>query len=311
MMRAILILLHKAGEVAAKPTEGSRRALRPSPSFLALAPYEPPPPRFARSPSPAAQGRRRSLFPFIAGLLLLASPAFAGQPVDLRGDAAGHAGVVTLGDLFDGVDGPAAAKVVGRAPVGTQAVLDAGDVQLAAHAAGLDWANSSGQRRIIVAVEAATAAEHATRHARRHTRAAQTLVYARNLSVGEIVQASDLEWSEDAVAGFDAPGAPDAVIGMAARLPLREGAAVSVHELVAAKVIRRDQMISVDYSAEGVSLSLTAKALGDAAVGDTVQAMNLASKKVIEAVATSPGHAAVGPGADEVRAASFHTAANP
>lgn len=251
----------------------------------------------------------------LAALVLLsaafAAPAFAGQPVDLRTDLAGHAGVVTLGDLFDGVDGSAAAKIVGRAPVGTQAVLDAGDVQLAARIAGLDWANSSGQRRIIVSVQAEAAAGSTSHRAHRHARALQSLVYARNLSAGEIVQASDLEWSEDAVAGFDAPGDPQAVIGMAARLPLRAGAAVSAHELVAPKVIKRDQMISVDYAAEGLSLSLAAKAMGDAAVGDTVQVMNLASKKVIEAVATGPGHAAVGPEADAARSLSpFHTAAN-
>ncbi len=246
----------------------------------------------------------------------LASPALAGQPVDLRAELAGHAGMVTLGDLFEGVDGAAARKVVGRAPVGGEAVLDAGDVQLAARSAGLDWANSSGQRRIIVAVMDApaetTRPSHAA-HRPRHSHSAQTLVYARNISVGEILEASDLEWSDEAIAGPDAPNQPEQAIGKAARLPLRAGAAVAQHELIAAKVIRRDQMISVDYSAEGVSLSLAAKAMGDAAVGDTVQAMNLSSKKVIEAVATSPGHASVGPGADAVRfpGATFRTAANP
>ena len=248
--------------------------------------------------------------------LMLATPALAGQPVDLRADLAGHAGVVTLGDLFDGVDGAAAAKVVGRAPVGGEAVLDAGDVQLIARAAGLDWANSSGQRRIIVAVMDAPAETTRPSHAAkrgRHSHAAQTLVYARNVSVGEILEASDLEWSDEAIAGPDAPNQPEAVIGKAARLPLRAGAAVAAHELIAAKVIRRDQMISVDYSADGVSLSLSAKAMGDAAVGDTVQAMNLSSKKLIEAVATAPGHAAVGPGADAARfpGSAFRTAANP
>ncbi len=259
---------------------------------------------------------RLSLLCAVAALAAVAAPALAAQPVDLRSDLAGHAGVVTLGDLFDGIQGAAAAKVLGRAPMGGEAVLDAGDVQLAARAAGLDWANSSGQRRIIVAVmDAPTEMARPSHAARRSHRshAAQTLVYARNISTGEMIEASDLEWSDEAVAGPDAPNQPEKAIGKAARLPLRAGAAVASHELIAAKVIRRDQMISVDYEAEGVSLSLAAKAMGDAAVGDTVQAMNLSSKKVIEAVATAPGHAAVGPGADAARfpGATFRTAANP
>jgi flagellar basal body P-ring formation protein FlgA len=243
--------------------------------------------------------------------LLFASAALAGQPVELRADAQGHGGVVTLADLFDGATGPAASRVIGRAPAGQQAVLDAGEVQLAARSAGLDWANTAGQRRIIVdvvAAEPATDGGHAVRHMRRRGHA--VLVYARNIAVGEIVQASDLQWSDEAVAGPDTPGEVERVIGMAARLPLREGAAVAVHELVAAKVIRRDQMISVDYEDGGVSLSLSGKAMADGAVGDVVQVMNLTSKKVLQAVATAPGHAAIGPGADAARATAFQTASN-
>ncbi len=313
---SFILLPCEAGEVARRILRRDGGGVAAAPVSQTAAAATPPPPCCAWSPSPASQGRRRRPFAFVAGLFLIPFPAFAGQPVDLRPDLAGHAGVVTLGDIFEGVEGASARKVVGRAPVGGEAVLDAGDVQLAARSAGLDWANSSGQRRIIVAVMDGPAETARPAHAVRrthHSHTAQTLVYARNISVGEILEASDLEWSDEALAGADAPNQPDEVIGKAARLPLRAGAAVAGHELIAAKVIRRDQMISVDYEAEGVSLSLAAKAMGDAAVGDTVQAMNLSSKKVIEAVATAPGHAAVGPGADAARfpGAAFRTAANP
>ena len=268
--------------------------------------------RLSYGPSEHVRGRRSVLAVGLAAFIG-AAPAFAAEPVTLRPNALGHGGVVTLGDLFEGAEGAAAAKVVGRAPIGQQAVLDAGDVQLAAHAAGLDWANGAGQRQIIVTVlaSAAGASERNVRHVRHVSRAQSVLVYARSLSMGEIIEASDLQWSDEAVAGPDTPDRAETVIGMAARLPLRAGAPVSTHELVAPKVIRRDQMISVDYIGDGVSLSLSAKAMGDAAVGDTVQVMNLSSKKTIEAVASAPGHAAVGPGADAVRGSvDFRTAAN-
>ncbi len=246
------------------------------------------------------------------GCVGLASPALAGQPVSLRSEAEGHAGVVTLGDLFEGVEGRAASVVVGRAATGQQAVLEAGDVQLAARSVGLDWPNSVGQRRIIVSMvaEAAPRAAHAGRRSHLRSPSDAVLVYARSLAVGEVIEASDLQWSDEAVAASDGPGAPDTVIGLAARLPLRAGAPVALHELIAPKVIRRDQMVTVDYAADGVSLSLSAKALADAAVGDSVQVINLTSKKIIEAVATAPGHAAIGPGADVARTPAFRTAAN-
>jgi flagella basal body P-ring formation protein FlgA len=260
--------------------------------------------------------RLSTLFVALLMSLPVAAPAFAGEPVELRVGAVGHGGTVTLGDLFEGASGPAATVVVARAPVGTETVLDAGEVQLAAHAAGLDWANTQGRLRIVVDIASASAPQGAGRRdSARRLRRAQTLVYARNISAGEILQAEDLEWSDEAVAGPDAPSGPERVIGLAAREPLRVGAPVADHDLAAPKVIRRDQMIAVDYAEGGISLSLTAKALGDAAVGDTVQVQNVSSKKVIEAVATAPGHAAVGAAADDARnqamGAGFRTAALP
>lgn len=234
--------------------------------------------------------------------LLAASTAHAGEPVSLRGDPIGHAGEVTLADLFDGASGPAAARVVGHGAPGSQAVLDSGEVQSAAHAAGFDWSNAQGLRRIIVNMTDAPRTEAAGRS--RHTHAlgqSQVLVYTHNLMSGDVIAASDLQWSDEAIAGPGAPRDPDLVIGKSARGPLRAGAAVTARDLVSPKVIHRDEMVSVDFIGEGVSLSLIGKAMGDAAVGDPVEVMNTSSKKVIQAVASAPGHAAIGPSAEPVR----------
>ena len=236
--------------------------------------------------------------------LFMASTALAAAPTALRDSPTAYGGVVTLGDLFDGAQGPSAKVVVGRSLPGSQAVLDSGQVQMAAHAAGLDWDNAQGLRRVIVTMAPGEAPDRAEggRARRSHARAAQVLVYTRNMNAGEIVGASDLEWSDEAVAGFDAPRDPDTVIGKAARGPLRAGGAVALHELVSPKVVRRGDMISVDFASDGVSLSLEARAMNDAAPGEPVEAMNVASKKIIDAVASRPGHAAVGPEAEALRA---------
>ena len=246
------------------------------------------------------------LLPLLAfgSALLAASTALAGTPVSLRSAPVGHAGAITLADLFDGATGPGASVVVGHGAPESEAVLDSGEVQNAAHAAGFDWDNAQGQRRIIVGIvaEARTAAEAAGRP--RHVHApgqAQVLVYTHNLMSGDVIAAADLQWSDEAIAGSGAPRDPEQVIGKMARAPLRAGAAVSARDLVSPKVIRRDEMVSVDFSAEGVTLSLIGKSMGDAAVGDPVEVMNTSSKKIIQAVASAPGHATIGPAAEAAR----------
>ncbi|OYX30185.1 MAG: flagella basal body P-ring formation protein FlgA [Caulobacterales bacterium 32-69-10] len=245
----------------------------------------------------------------VLAALALAAPALAGTPVALRAAPTATGAAVTLADVFDGASGAAGKVAVALAPApGMNAVLDAGRVQLAAHKAGLDWANDLGVRRIVVASGTSPAGGQAGSGPRTAGRRAQVLAYARNLNAGEILQASDLRWSDEVVAGAGAPGNPDAIIGQAARRPLREGAAVQTADLAQPMVIHRDETISVAYEAGGITLVLQGKALKDAAVGESVQVLNQQSKKIIEAVAAGPGKAVVGPRADRLKAAPFSTA---
>ncbi|HTK35677.1 MAG TPA: flagellar basal body P-ring formation chaperone FlgA [Caulobacteraceae bacterium] len=240
--------------------------------------------------------------------LTLAVPALAGTPVSLRASPASRGGTVTMADVFDGAVGPAAKAVLAPAAApGLNAVLDAGRVQMAARSVGLDWDNAQGLRRILVSSGASNAPAGPASSAR-SSRQTQALAYARNINTGEIIQAADLVWSNDVIAGPNAPGDPDRLIGQAARHPLRGGAGVQFNDLAAASVIHRDETIEVAFESGGISLVLQGKAMKDAAVGESVQVMNLQSKKVIEAVASGPGKAVVGPRADALKAAPFATA---
>ena len=82
-----------------------------------------------------------------AAALLLAGPALAG-PVTLKANPVDADGQITLGDLFDGA-GAAAGVVVG-ARSGPSAVFEAGQLQAMARQSGLDWANPTGLRRVVV-----------------------------------------------------------------------------------------------------------------------------------------------------------------
>jgi flagella basal body P-ring formation protein FlgA len=131
----------------------------------------------------------------------------------------------------------------------------------------------------------------------------EVLTYARSLQAGEVVQPQDLVWAKAAVAPTDAPSDAEAVIGLAARRPLRAGAAVAARDLSAPQVVKAGETITVTFASEGISLSLEGKAMSTAGVGDTVNVQNTASKKVIPAVVTGPGQAVVGPAAASLKAA--------
>lgn len=226
-----------------------------------------------------------------AGLIVLAAAgsALAGQAVTLRAQPVDADGMVTLGDLFDGAG--AAAEVPVAARTGPSINLDAAAVQAAAARAGLDWANAQGIRRVVVVSGTAAAARGNV----------EVLTYARSLAAGEMVQPEDLVWGKAAAAPSDAPSDADQVIGLAARRPLRAGAAVSARDVSAPQVIKAGEIVTVTYSDGQISLALQAKAMAAAAPGQTLAVQNIASKKILQAVAVGPGQAAVGPQADQLK----------
>ena len=229
--------------------------------------------------------------------LMAAPAAFADQPVRLRNEPTAH-GPITLGDLFDNA-GASAPVVIGTpAPPGQSAVLDAGAVQRLARQHGLDWTNDGGLQRIMVLSVGAGEARAG------HT--VEALTYTRSLMTGDVIQPSDLGYSQVPTFATAASAPRDAqdIIGKAAARPLRAGAAVSTRDVAAPLVIKRDDMVQVAYDSDGVSLTMQGKAMAPAAVGDPVSVINLTSKKIIQAVASGPDQAVVGPEAQRLRATS-------
>ena len=229
-----------------------------------------------------------------------AAPALAAQTVELRADVAVHGGRLTLGDLFDGA-GPAASVVVASGAQGSTLVLDAARVQALAQSHGLDWANPQGMRRVIARSDTAGGAGPIAVSGA--ARAASVLVYARDLQAGEVLQPQDLMWSKSPAFGvpLDAPRDADSIIGQAAKRPLRAGSAVAQRDVAPAQVVKKDDVVSVTYQAGGIKLVLQAKAVRGAALGETLEVVNPASKKVIQAVATGADEAVVGPEAERIK----------
>jgi flagella basal body P-ring formation protein FlgA len=222
----------------------------------------------------------------------IAGPALAGTPVTLNAHLVDGTGHVTLGELFD--DAGAARDVLVAERTGPSVVLDAFAVQTFARRYGLDWDNPRGITRIIVHADTAGLGPEQNH---------EILVYAHSLPAGQVVQGSDIVWAKAAGVPVDEPSGADAVIGMAARRPVREGDPVLSRDIAAPLVIKAGETIDVTYADDSITLTLQAKAMSSAAVGDTLNVQNTASKKMIEVLATGPDQAVVGPEAQRLKAA--------
>jgi len=127
-----------------------------------------------------------------AAALLIAGPALAG-PVTLKTHPVDVDGQVTLGDVFDGA-GSASGVVIG-ARSGPSAVFEAGQLQALARQSGLDWANPTGLRRVVVrhaavapAPTAIAAADEAAAPAPVRAQPARTAYADRVISRNDIVE---------------------------------------------------------------------------------------------------------------------------
>lgn len=249
----------------------------------------------------------------VATLVLAASPALAG-PVTLKVNPVDEDGRVTLGDIFDGAGSAAGTVVATR--TGPSVVFEAGQLQSLALRSGLQWSNPRGLSRVVVRegtaspaltpVSTSGASASVSSVAARPGATVEVLAYARNLAAGDIVQPEDVIWStvQAHLAPSGAPRDADQVIGLSAKRALRAGTAVASRDLASPQVIARNDMVEVAFISGGVRLTITGRATRNASIGEAVSIMNTTSNRTIEAVATGPGKAVVGPAADFARAST-------
>jgi flagella basal body P-ring formation protein FlgA len=201
-------------------------------------------------------------FALFACTALFAGSALAAQPVTLKPEPVDSDGVVTLGDLFDGA-GAASATVVAPGPArGLRRRARRRPCSSGRPCGRPAVGQPDGMRRIAVrAGGAPTTAAPGSRAGM-----VEALVYARSLNAGETLRAEDLTWGSIAshLVPADAPRDAESAMGKAARKAIRAGAPVAARDLASARVIAKDETVSVAYRVGGVNLVLQGKALGSA-----------------------------------------------
>lgn len=122
----------------------------------------------------------------------------------------------------------------------------------------------------------------------------EAAVLTRGLERNEILKASDIiiERRPKAEVGNDVASRKLA-IGMQLRRALRAGQALKSSDLAKPDLVARDQGITLIYEAPGLYLTGRGKALEAGTEGDTVNVINLQSKRTVQGVVTGFGQVSV------------------
>ena len=106
----------------------------------------------------------------------------------------------------------------------------------------------------------------------------------RSLPRGALISASDVEMQSVSVSTKTQPVAEtlEDVIGMELRRPVSAGNKILLSQIVAPDVIKRGQKVSILYSKNDLSISMSGKALQSAGTGDWIKVENLSSGRLIE-----------------------------
>jgi flagellar basal body P-ring formation protein FlgA len=123
----------------------------------------------------------------------------------------------------------------------------------------------------------------------------EALALARPLTAGDIVKASDVVTVRRPKAQFTANviTAANQAIGLAARRTMRPGDTLRQTDLARPEIVIRNDNVTITYQVPGVTLTMRGKALESGALGDTINVINVQSKRSIQAVVAGPGHVMV------------------
>ena len=122
-----------------------------------------------------------------------------------------------------------------------------------------------------------------------------TLVATRTLNRGEILRNSDVTIEKRAKGEVQGEPIrdPSVAIGMALQQPMRPGQPIRNADIAKPQLVKRGEPVVLHYGVPGIALTVRGKAEDGGALGDTVNIMNIQSKRVVQGVVTGPGQVLV------------------
>jgi flagella basal body P-ring formation protein FlgA len=117
------------------------------------------------------------------------------------------------------------------------------------------------------------------------------VVPARDIMRGEVIGESDLTFAEVSSTALPSTTVTkfEALTGMQTRRMLRAGQGIRPDDVRRPVVVTKGQTVTMSFSAPGVELAATGRAMSEGGVGDTVTIQNPVSFRMISATVSGPG----------------------
>jgi len=124
-------------------------------------------------------------------------------------------------------------------------------------------------------------------------------IVVRAVTRGTVVKAADIVMERRAKAelGDDFFDTAAAVVGLAARRPLRPGQALRSADLMRPELVQRGEAVTIIYETPGIYLTIRGKAMESGAEGDLIAVSNGQSKGTLQGIVSGPGRVTIQAGA--------------
>jgi len=123
----------------------------------------------------------------------------------------------------------------------------------------------------------------------------QVPVLARPMRPDEVIAQGDVVWTSVRQRRLDPNAATDLaqILGKTPRRPLRAGQPIRLSQIQAPVLVSKGSLVTVTVRRPNMVLTARGRAKEDGARGEVIRVVNLNSKKIIEAVVSGPGRAAI------------------
>lgn len=116
------------------------------------------------------------------------------------------------------------------------------------------------------------------------------LTDASSLVASEVIRAGDLVTPVNATAEPDAEaGMEDPIIGREARRTIYAGQPVTMDNTRPARLVTRNQIVTVKYIQGGLEITTTGRAMGEASLNEQVAVLNLQSRQMVQGIVQENG----------------------